>query len=78
MIHVMVDLETLSTKSNAAILAIGAVKFTPEKGVYDNYYQVVTTPPETEGFHISTETLEWWTKQSAEAQRFAEASRPSL
>jgi hypothetical protein len=69
MIHVMVDLETLSTRSNAAILAIGAVKFTTAKGVYDDYYQVVKTPPGIDGFHISADTLHWWAQQSDEARK---------
>jgi len=68
MTHIMVDLETLSTNYNAAILAIGAVKFSTEKGCYDRFYQVVKTPPEVKGFHVSADTLHWWTKQSEEAR----------
>ena len=30
--HIMLDLETMSTASNAAIVAIGAVEFEPETG----------------------------------------------
>jgi hypothetical protein len=68
MTHVMVDLETLSTNCNAAILAIGAVKFDAKRKVYDRFYQVVDTPPDQEGFDISSDTLSWWAKQSEEAQ----------
>jgi hypothetical protein len=68
MTHIMVDLETLSTRYNAAILAIGAVKFSPERRCYDNFYQAVKTPPEVEGFHISSDTLHWWTQQSEKAR----------
>ena len=68
MIHIMVDLETLSTSFNATILAIGAVKFDADKKVYDKFYQVVKTPPDVEGFHISSDTLDWLSKQSEEAR----------
>jgi len=72
MTHIMTDLETLSTHNNAAILAIGAVKFNTEDKVYDKFYKVVKTPPEVEGFHISADTLNWWSKQSEEARRVFE------
>lgn len=68
MTHIMVDLETLSTKCNAMILAIGAVKFDAERGVYDIFYQAVKTPAEVEGFHVSADTLNWWAQQSDEAR----------
>jgi hypothetical protein len=76
MTHIMVDLETLSTHCNAAILAIGAVKFDAKRKVYDRFYQVVDTPPDQEGFDISSDTLHWWTKQSEEARAvFTDPSR---
>jgi len=68
MTHIMVDLETLSTSYNAAILAIGAVKFSAEKGMYDKFYQAVDTNLIKEGFHVSADTLHWWTQQSEEAR----------
>ena len=77
MTHIMVDLETLSTEPNAAIIAIGAVKFSAEEGIYAKYYQAVASPPldelvpmvgDGDGFHISADTLEWWKQQSDEAK----------
>lgn len=68
MTHIMVDLETLSTQCNATILAIGAVKFSVTKGCYDRFYQVVKTPAEVEGFHVSSDTLNWWSQQSEAAR----------
>ena len=76
MTHIMVDLETLSTRSNARILAIGAVKFTPERGVYDRFYRAIFTPSiavvekfnDVGGFHVSKSTLDWWRDQSIEAR----------
>ena len=38
--NVMIDLETLSTESNAAILSIGAVMFDKE-GLGETFYQIV-------------------------------------
>ena len=66
----MLDLETLSTNSNAAIIAIGAVKFDGERGgeVYDKFYQAVTGVAELEGFHVKQSTLDWWAEKSEEAR----------
>lgn len=78
MTHVMVDLETLSTAPNARIIAIGAVKFEPGEGVYDNYYQAIKTPRledldqidwiDDDGFHVSKASLQWWKEQTDRAQ----------
>ena len=73
MTHIMVDLETLSTKCNAAIIAIGAVKFNHDRKVYDWFYQAVETSVSVytsiEGkFHVSSDTLHWWSQQSEEAR----------
>ena len=78
MTHIMVDLETLSLQPTARILSIGAVKFDAERGVYDEYYQVVLPPVleplmqshiDDDGFHISNDTLHWWSNQSTEARK---------
>jgi exodeoxyribonuclease VIII len=68
MTHIMVDLETLSTHYNAAILAIGAVKFDTEQGIYDKFYQAIKSLPVADGFHVSSDTMEWWARQSDEAR----------
>jgi len=77
MTHIMLDLETISTQPNARIIAIGAVKFLPEMGVYDKYYQAVTAPIleplmqshiDEQGFHVSNDTLHWWSNQIDEAK----------
>jgi len=85
MTHVMLDLETLSTRANARIIAIGAVAFDQDKGVYAKFYQPIVagasgplwdgftahmqTHADEEGFHISKDTLRWWDEQSDEAKR---------
>jgi hypothetical protein len=67
MTHIMIDLETLSTRTNAAIVSIGAVKFDAERGVYDKYYQVVAHK-DRPAFDMCPDTLVWWSKQSEEAR----------
>ena len=75
-VHCMVDLETLSTAYNARILAIGAVKFNVEQGVYSSFYQAIAPPKiehitngtDSDGFHISSDTMSWWATQSPEAR----------
>lgn len=81
MTHIMVDLETLSTRTNAAIIAIGAVKFDVERRVYDKFYRAVALPcdlrledllldvdDDWDGFHVSADTVLWWTKQDKAAR----------
>lgn len=71
---IMVDIETMSTATNAAIVSIGACGFdhevinTPEE-ITDRFYTSVSlTSNEEAGRHISASTVEWWLRQSKEAQ----------
>ena len=66
-IGVMVDLETMSTDSNAAICSIGAVKFSIQEGVLDTFYCTVDAADcKANGLHISADTVRWWSKQPRE------------
>ena len=68
-VNVMVDLETMSTRSNAAICSIGAVKFEGTK-ILDTFYCTVDLKTCKEaGFHISKETVKWWSEQNKDALR---------
>ncbi len=74
---IMIDLETLATTPDAAILSIGAVKFDP--------FGKDLTDPEMDSFYLridldscdriglvtSQDTLDWWANQSKEAQEEA-------
>ncbi|BAQ50375.1 3'-5' exonuclease [Methylobacterium aquaticum] len=62
---IMIDLETLSTRPDAMIVAIGAVKFGPE-GLGEEYYAVVDTRYAVG--HIDAMTVAWWMRQSEEAR----------
>ena len=63
-LNVMIDLETMSTSSNAAICSIGAVKFTIEEGIVDEFYCTVDASDcKNHGLHIDKETIKWWSNQ---------------
>lgn len=69
--NIMLDLETLGNGSNAAIIAIGAVKFdscTGELG--QEFYELIDPEYCTRlGLVIDADTVLWWMKQSEEARR---------
>lgn len=75
---VMIDLETLSNHRNAAILSIGAVKFT-ETEILDTFY--INVHPKScidAGLHVSRDTLTWWTEQNRAAWEACKANRVDL
>jgi len=70
--EVMVDIETLSTRSNAVILSIGAIKFDRNGKVpaspadMDTFcVRVARESCEVLGMHVDPETLQWWSTQPA-------------
>jgi exodeoxyribonuclease VIII len=66
-INVMVDLETMSTRSNAAICSIGAVKWKGTE-IIDTFYCTIDLKTCKEaGMHISKDTVKWWSEQNKEA-----------
>jgi len=68
--HLMVDLETLATTPNAAILTIGAVTFDPNSTkIYNEFYRRVELESlDALDTYIDDATLEWWSKQDQAAQ----------
>ena len=73
--NVMVDLETMSTRSDAAIVAIGAVAwrtgfFRPDTKVPDNrFYQLVKLESSLRnGMRMDSDTVLWWLAQSEDAR----------
>ena len=74
----MTDIETMSTRPDAAIVTIGAVMFDPrgydtEESIRGNkkrcfYAKASLQDNEHEGRHISADTVVWWLQQSPEAQ----------
>lgn len=74
---VMVDLETVGQRAGCAILSIGAVAFDRETGKLgpELYTVVRLSTCEALGLHSNQDTLDWWSKQSPEAQKVLKQSR---
>lgn len=70
--HLMVDLETMSTRHTAAIASIGAVVFDPNAESLEHcptFYQTVCLESnDRDGRHFSGSTIVWWLKQSEAAR----------
>lgn len=73
----MIDLETLAATPDAAILTIGAVKFDPfgreseDKAMDSFYVKVDIDSCHDLGLVANDDTIEWWSRQSPEAQAAA-------
>jgi len=65
----MIDLETMGSGSNAAIVAIGAVKF-DKRGTREIFYKTIKLESSVSfGLDIDADTVMWWLKQNDEARR---------
>lgn len=63
--HVMVDLETMASSYDAAIVSVGAVVFTFDGGVTDKFYERVSLQSSVDlGLTMSPATVLWWLQQS--------------
>lgn len=69
-LHLMIDLETLSLSSNAYIRSIGACFF-DEHGPQDKFYISCDGPPQ-EFSDVDEDTLLWWAKQDEAARNALE------
>jgi hypothetical protein len=82
MSHVMVDLETMGTGSYAAIISIGAVKFSPNDGpisIEEPYYTAVTLESSMKaGLRVDAKTIEWWFSADRTAARERWLSEPKV
>lgn len=64
--HVMIDLETLSTSTGAAVLQIGAVEFDPfGTAIGDTFNRYISLQGCNR--HIDIDTVLWWMSQSPAA-----------
>jgi 3' exoribonuclease, RNase T-like len=74
---IMIDLETLATTPNAAVLTIGAVRFDPfgddmKEPTADSFYvRVDLDSCDAIGLEVSEDTLNWWGQQDKSAQEEA-------
>lgn len=72
---IMIDIETLSTKSNALILCIGAIKFNTENiDSFDNlskfYCLIDIEDSKKYNLDIDDKCIEWWNKQPLKDEIF--------
>lgn len=68
---VMIDIETMGTTSNSAILSVAAVPFNIDTGdISDDifYYRVDLQSCIDAGLHMNVNTVLWWMKQSDDAR----------
>lgn|GEM_PF-891863 len=65
--QVALDLETLGTSPDSAILAIGAVAVCEETGQRRKFYSICNANAQP-GRTVSQSTLDWWSKQSDAAR----------
>ena len=65
--HIVLDLETLSTKPHAAVISIGAVAL-DSTGQCMGEFHVAIDGHTQPGRDISPDTIAWWEQQSPEAQ----------
>lgn len=67
---VMLDLETLGTGANSAIISIGACEFNPDTGEIGSTFKAVVCRNSCFqiGCTYDPSTMEWWNSQSEEAK----------
>ena len=77
MTDIMIDLETLDVLPSATVLTIGAVKFDPfgddlnDATCQKFYVKIDVDSCDSLGCTVSQDTLDWWSRQSKEAQEEA-------
>ena len=86
--HLMIDLETLATSTDAAVLTIGACKFNPKGDDRDKatrnmptFYRRIDLQSNLDlGRRVDENTLRWWCDQSEDVshEAFAEEDRHQL
>jgi exodeoxyribonuclease VIII len=82
--HVMLDLETLGTTADAAVLSIGAVRFDPHADKLgerpdDKFYASISIDSnQVLGRRIQEDTMLWWLTQSREAQQVFHEPKQTL
>lgn len=68
--HIMIDLETLDTRSTAVVIAIGIVAFALNGTIRGDFYCRLNIDDQlSSGRTVSGSTLSWWMTQSEEARR---------
>lgn len=68
-IHYMLDLETLSTRHDAAIVQVGLVSYNTLTKTREEFKSTVPLTEAMKYGHVAPETLSWWLTQSEEARK---------
>lgn len=67
---VMIDLETLSTRPNACILTIGAIKFSKREKEIDTFHRRINVQSCLDiGMVQDPQTMEWWNTTASDVAR---------
>ena len=66
--HVMLDLETMGLRPNAAIVSLGAAHFDAENVLHTFHTPISLQSCLDNGLVTDQSTVDWWMKQSAEAR----------
>ena len=76
--NVQIDIETLGTAPDAAIVSIGAVMF-DKYGTGKEFYKIVDAQSSVDdGGTVTISTVEWWMKQNDKARTIFQAEKWSL
>lgn len=67
--HVMIDLETMSTRSDARVLSIGAAVFDDTQIIATDGWAIKIA--DDIGGHVDWKTVKWWMEQDAIAREFS-------
>lgn len=68
--HIMLDLETMGTRPDAAIIAIGAASFDGTGECEHGFYTTVSLASSMEyGGTVDADTICWWMRQNDQARR---------
>jgi len=77
--NIMLDLETMGTSSDSAIVSIGAVVFDQDLGIIDRFYKTINLQSCLDrGFIVDGGTITWWLNQSEEARKELKNSKTTI
>jgi hypothetical protein len=77
--HLMIDLETMGTRFDAPVLAVGAVYFNPETGALgEKFYVAIDIDDAFRHGKTSGSTVKWWMQQGDAARAAAVKGTASL
>lgn len=76
-VHLMVDIETMSSSPKAAVIAIGARLFTMKNGPSKGFEVFIDQTEAIKLGEVSIDTMNWWAKQVARELVFGGKTAPA-